>query len=80
MKFGRTLAQTAFNIAMIVFVALIVFIFNSTAVARTPSLAVPQPMQIEVVEKTPSVDMGFCTSWSSSSPRTMTRRPAIPTR
>jgi len=52
-KFGRMLAQTAFNIA------LIVFIFSGTAVARTPSLAIPEPMQIEVFEKAPVVDMGF---------------------
>jgi len=53
------LAQTVFNIALIVFVALVIFIFNSTAVARTPSLAVPQPMQVEITEKAPLVDMGF---------------------
>jgi hypothetical protein len=58
-KFGITLAQTAFNIAMIVFVALIVFIFSSTAVARTPSVEVVEAgvLDVDVLEKTPSIEM-----------------------
>jgi hypothetical protein len=77
-KPAETLAQTVFSIALIVFIVLIVFIFSSTATARTPSvevveagavgtdpvyrtpsLAIPQPMQVEILEKAPFVDMGF---------------------
>ncbi|MCK4511827.1 hypothetical protein KAW64_08820, partial [bacterium] len=59
MKFGRTLAQTTLSIALIVFVALIVFIFNSTAVARTPSVEVIEAgvLDVDVLEKTPSIEM-----------------------
>ncbi len=72
MKFEATLAQTAFSIA------LTIFVFGSTAVARTPSVEVVEagvldtdvlwktpslemavPLNDEIVRRTPSIDMGF---------------------
>ncbi len=59
MKFEGTLAQTVFSIALIVFVALVIFTFSSTAMARTPSVEVIEAgvLDIDVLEKTPSLDM-----------------------
>ena len=59
MKFGRTLAETVFSIALIVFVALVIFIFSSTATARTPSVEIVAAgvLDIDAVAKTPSLAM-----------------------
>jgi hypothetical protein len=58
-KFETTLAQNIFSIAMIVFAAMIVFIFSSTAVARTPSVEVVEAgvLDPDAVGRTPSLDM-----------------------
>ena len=72
MKFEKTLAQTVFSIALIVFAALVIFIFSNTAVARTPSVEVVEAgavdidvlwktpsLEIDLLERTPAIDMGF---------------------
>ena len=59
MRSAETLAQTVFSIALIVFVALVIFTFSSAAVARTPSVEVIEAgvLDIDVLEKTPSLEM-----------------------
>ena len=59
MKSAETLAQTVFSIAMIVFVGLVIFIFSSTAAARTPSVEVVEAgvLDTDVLWKTPSLEM-----------------------
>ena len=71
MKFATTLAKTVFTIALIACMFSTaaartpsVEIMEPDAIAadslyRMPSLAIPQPMQVEILEKAPLVDMGF---------------------
>ncbi len=72
MKSAETLAQTVFSIALIVFIfsgtatartpsveVVEVAAIEADPVYKTPSLAIPQPMQVEILGKAPFLDMGF---------------------